>query len=337
MLTDAMTSIKAYLYERAVSPLLGSLIVSWCVWNYRLFFLAISDLKYAEKMTEIDRYFQLEDTHHLVWYFDWTVSNFWALGVIFPIITAMLYLFVFPYPAKFVYEFSLNRQKELAKAKNDIEDNKQLTVEQSRVIRQQLADAEKDADVLIERKDRAIESRDRQIEELQELVNEKSKDKLGQENDSDESQQELLNTIKGLQKKVEDLENDDSIFRVNTGQDTSELNDSSKTPKKAEPFIQEAPKPKVVSIEDKVKQLIDIGKVDSPETEDEYFAKILLSIYDAGGSKSVVTTLQQFDDRTKARYYVDELKDKKYVSQSGGATPRLNLTHTIKGYFVKNL
>lgn len=172
MLEDATTSIKAYLYERAVSPLLGSLIVSWCFWNYRFFFLAVSDLKYAEKMAEIDKFYQLEDTHNLFWLVEWTVSNFWALGVVFPFITAMLYLFAFPYPAKWVYQFSLKRQEILASVKNDIEDKKRLSVEQSRAIRQQLTDFEKASDELVERKDRAIEARDRQIEELQSQVTE---------------------------------------------------------------------------------------------------------------------------------------------------------------------
>ncbi|CAK1773821.1 hypothetical protein [Vibrio crassostreae] len=222
MFTEAMTSIKAYLYERAVSPLLGSFIVSWCFWNYRFFFLAVSDFKYTEKMAEIDKFYQIKETHNLFWLVDWTVSNFWALGVAFPFITSMLYLFAFTYPAEWVYRFSLNRQKIMGDLKKEKQENELLTLEQSKSIRNQLAETEKQFDEQIERKDRAIEARDRQIEELQELVNEKSKDKQGQENDSDKSQQELLDTIKGLQKKVEDLENDDSIFRVNTGQGSDE-------------------------------------------------------------------------------------------------------------------
>ena len=218
-----MTSIKAYLYERAVSPLLGSFIVSWCFWNYRFFFLAASDFKYTEKMAEIDRFYQLKETHNLFWLVDWTVSNFWALGVVFPFITSMLYLFAFTYPAEWVYRFSLNRQKIMGDLKKEKQENELLTLEQSKSIRNQLAETEKQFDEQIERKDRAIEARDRQIEELQELLNEQSKDEQGQESDSDVPQQELLNTIKGLQKKVEDLENDDSMLRLNTGQDSDEF------------------------------------------------------------------------------------------------------------------
>ncbi|MBE3681695.1 hypothetical protein [Vibrio campbellii] len=166
MLADAMTSIKAYLYERAVSPLLGSLIVSWAAWNYRFFFLAVSDLKYAEKMAEIEKFYQIADTHNVLWLFDWTVSNFWAIGVVFPLITSMLYLFVFPFPAEWVYRFSLGRQKVLNDLKNEKQENELLTLEQSKAVRNQLADTEKQFDEQIERKDRAIEVRDREIERL---------------------------------------------------------------------------------------------------------------------------------------------------------------------------
>lgn len=170
MFTDAMTSIKAYLYERAVSPLLGSLIVSWALWNYRFFFIALGDLKYSEKMDEIDRFYALTETHNLLWLFEWTVSNFWTLGVLFPLATSFIYLFVFPYPAKWVYKFSLKKQNELSTIKNIIEDKKLLSEEQSRALRFQLAETEKQFDEQIERKDRAIEVRDRELSELRDQL-----------------------------------------------------------------------------------------------------------------------------------------------------------------------
>jgi len=276
-----MTSIKAYLYERAASPLLGSLVISWSVWNYKFLLLWVSGMTYSEKL----RYINLLYSHdyHIYWQ-----------GMILPFITSMLYLFVFPYPAKFVYSFSLSRQEEMNKVKNEKQNNELLTVEQSRAIRQQLADVEKDADALIERKDRAIEVRDREIEELRKQLAEKDK-------------------------------------QVEEPQSTIE------TVIQAQPPVQETSKSKTVSLEEVVKKFIDIGKVESPKTQDEYFAKILLSLYDSGGSKTVQSVTNLFDNKTKVRYYIDELKSKKYISQSGAATPRLSLNHHIKGYFVKNL
>lgn len=40
MFEDTVKSIKAYLYDKTVSPLCGAFIVSWLLWNHR-FVLAI--------------------------------------------------------------------------------------------------------------------------------------------------------------------------------------------------------------------------------------------------------------------------------------------------------
>ncbi|EOD77282.1 hypothetical protein D515_04420 [Grimontia indica] len=210
LLADAMTSIKAYLYERAVSPLLGSLIVSWAAWNYKFLLLWISGMTFPEKLRYV----------HVLYSSNYEI--YWQ-GILLPFITSMAYLFVFTYPAEWVYRFSLGRQKVLNDLKNEKQENELLTLEQSKAIRNQLAETEKHFEEQIERKDRAVEARDRQIKELQELINEKR----GGETNSKEPQQELLDTIKNLQKKVEELENDNSTFRVNTGHNTAESSDIS--------------------------------------------------------------------------------------------------------------
>lgn|GEM_PF-3309965 len=153
MLADSMTSIKAYLYERAVSPLLGSLIVSWAAWNYQFILLWVSGMKFPEKLRYV----------HVLYSSDYEI---YLQGMLFPFLTSMAYLFLFTYPAEWVYRFSLYRQGILKEWKVKNEDNDRLSVEKSRAIRQQLADAEREAEEQIERKDRAIESRDREIEDL---------------------------------------------------------------------------------------------------------------------------------------------------------------------------
>ncbi|MFZ3433758.1 hypothetical protein [Vibrio harveyi] len=157
MLTDATNSVKAYLYERAVSPLLGSLIISWCVWNYKFLFLLFSSLKYSEKLRFI----------HVLYSSDYEV---YLQGMLFPLLTSMVYIFVFPYPSQVVYRFSLHRQKILNDLKNELQENELLTLEQSKAIRSQLVDVEKQFDEQVERKDRIIEARDREIAELREQI-----------------------------------------------------------------------------------------------------------------------------------------------------------------------
>lgn len=148
-----MTSIKAYLYERAASPLLGSLIVSWCAWNYKFLLLWVSGMKFPEKLRYV----------HVLYSSDYEI---YLQGVLFPLLTSMVYLFLFTYPAEWVYRFSLGRQMVLNNLRNEKQENELLTVEQSKAVRNQLADTEKQFDEQIERKDRAIEVRDREIERL---------------------------------------------------------------------------------------------------------------------------------------------------------------------------
>ncbi|WP_264404004.1 ELKS/Rab6-interacting/CAST family protein [Vibrio owensii] len=155
MLDDVVTSVKAYLYERAVSPLLGSLVISWCAWNYKFLLLLVSGLKYQEKLRLINVLYSSD-------------YEIYFQGLLFPFLTSMAYLFLFPYPSKWVYKFSLSRQKVLNDLKNEIQENELLTLEQSKAIRYQLAEAERQFEELSERKDRAIESRDKDLHQLRE-------------------------------------------------------------------------------------------------------------------------------------------------------------------------
>ena len=56
-------------------------------------------------------------------------------GLVFPLITACLYVFVYPYPAKFIYEFTLKRQREINDVRRRIDDQTPLTLEESRRIK----------------------------------------------------------------------------------------------------------------------------------------------------------------------------------------------------------
>ncbi|EGQ9717151.1 hypothetical protein ACRRGR_003254 [Vibrio alginolyticus] len=159
MFADAFTSIRAYMYDRVCSPLLGSLLISWAVWNYKFFILILSSLSYGDKLRYINILYS-------------SAYEIYLQGVLLPILTATFYIFVFPYPAQWVYQFSLARQKKLADIKHDIEDSKLLTVEQSRVIRQQLLEVQRENDLAIEQKDRLLAFKDQDIQKLNERIEE---------------------------------------------------------------------------------------------------------------------------------------------------------------------
>ncbi|EIH0731504.1 hypothetical protein LGG46_001902 [Vibrio vulnificus] len=125
MLTDTYNSLKVYLYDRAASPLLGSLFLSWSAWNYKFIMLIFSELSYPEKLKMIETLYGSD--------FDLYVT-----AILAPILTSAIYIFIFPYPSRFVFRFSLKRQDELNKVKQEITNNQLITLEKSQEIRKKI-------------------------------------------------------------------------------------------------------------------------------------------------------------------------------------------------------
>ena len=68
--------------------------------------------------------------------------TFWTTfgrGVLFPALTSLAYLFLYPFPAKWVYEFTREQQKKILAIRRRIEEETPLTIEDSRRIRAELA------------------------------------------------------------------------------------------------------------------------------------------------------------------------------------------------------
>ena len=163
MIDDAFKSIKAYLYERNSSPLLGSFVTSWLIWNYKILFLLFSDLKYNEKVAEIEMFYRSVEIRELFGLAQWELTNYVSLGIVFPLMTAVFYLFIFPWPARWVYHFSLWQQRLTANLKRTVEGKQLLTVEEARKLRMELAGAEKE---LTDSFERTLRKKDREIELL---------------------------------------------------------------------------------------------------------------------------------------------------------------------------
>lgn len=145
MFDELTKSVKASLYERAISPLFGTFVISWAVWNYKFIFVLISSMPVDEKLDYIDTFI----------YFDiWSCI---LIGFIYPLITALLFIFIYPYPALYVYKYWQEKQKKLKEAKQSIEDETPLTIEESRNIRRELFQLESEYDKELARKDAEIE------------------------------------------------------------------------------------------------------------------------------------------------------------------------------------
>jgi len=126
MIDDLWTSLKAQLYERTTSPLLGTLAIAWVAWNHRLFVVLLAGDPFSDRFAYIDE----------VLYPDWKATV--LFGAVLPLVTALVFLFVYPFPAKWVFQFWRKRQKELKEIRQRIEDETPLTVEESRRLRRQM-------------------------------------------------------------------------------------------------------------------------------------------------------------------------------------------------------
>jgi predicted DNA-binding transcriptional regulator len=154
VLESLLQLLRRQAAERATSPLMGSFLISWAVWNYKFIVILFSS-------ATVLRTFELI---HLVAFPD--VASILTRGLLFPAFTAAAYIFVYPYPAKFVFEFSRRRQKEISDIKRKIEDETPLTIEESRRLRLSVLRLEEEFSQQLARKDAELESLRERIEAL---------------------------------------------------------------------------------------------------------------------------------------------------------------------------
>ena len=115
--------LKLNLYERLSSPLMPSFIVSWMVVNYKLIVTIFSEGSFETKFDYIDSHLYSSQ------------PCFWLLTLIYPLLGSLIYIFVLPYPARFVFGFSLNRKIELRQMKLTKEKATLLSQEDSNKLR----------------------------------------------------------------------------------------------------------------------------------------------------------------------------------------------------------
>lgn len=131
MLEEVLNSAKTTLLERLASPLFGSFAVAWCAWNYRFLVVLFSD-------ASVTTTFELIDT--VAFPTPWSVA---VKGFFLPMISTLVYVFVYPYPAKLVYGFTRRRQKEINQLRQQIEDETLMTKEESRAFRLEYLERER--------------------------------------------------------------------------------------------------------------------------------------------------------------------------------------------------
>lgn len=139
MVDEILKSAKAQISERIASPLIGSFVISWCLWNYKFLVILFSSASVSQTFALINA---------IVFPTAWSIV---LNGILLPTLTALAYIFAYPYPAKYVYEFTRRRQKEVNEVRQRIEDETLLTIEESRKIRAEVLQTEKAHQEIVDR------------------------------------------------------------------------------------------------------------------------------------------------------------------------------------------
>lgn len=155
MLSDLAKTVKAQLYERVSSPLLGAFAISWTAWNYRFVLVLVSSMPVAEKFAYIDS--NIFDSY----------KNIFLHGTLYPLLTTLSLIFIYPVPAKFVYEYWRKRQRELKEIQQRIDDETPLTREEARELRHETLNARLEFEQELERRSVEITRLKETIKELQ--------------------------------------------------------------------------------------------------------------------------------------------------------------------------
>ncbi|WP_313250743.1 hypothetical protein [Stenotrophomonas sp.] len=111
--------VKNAVSTRFNSPFLGAFIVSWLAWNHRLIFVLFSGMTVDERFHYID-----ERLYPTAAVFAW-------MHIVGPILSALAYILLLPWPTEWVHKWNLTRKLRLKYAELSSEGNRLLTQEES--------------------------------------------------------------------------------------------------------------------------------------------------------------------------------------------------------------
>lgn len=127
--SEFFKEIRLAITERLTSPLIGAYWISWVIFNFKFILIIFSGENLDKKLSLIHESF-----------FSDTVAYAITYGA--PVAMTAVFIFVYPYPAEFVYKFRLQFQRRLVQIKQKIEDEQLLSTEDSRKLRLEIREKE---------------------------------------------------------------------------------------------------------------------------------------------------------------------------------------------------
>ena len=193
---DFVKSVKAQLYDRVSSPLLFSFAVSWLIWNYRFVLILLSDITVQQKFAMIDSLIYPE------WYVLLT------RGLVLPLVSSLVYLFFYPYPAWYVFRHIRQQQKRLKELQQEIDDETPLTREEARSLRVLVRSA-------ADEQDRIAAEKDLVIKDLQAELKSTRSESIEEGAQAAENQRRETSSLDSIQKSIMHMLADDDGYLDN--------------------------------------------------------------------------------------------------------------------------
>lgn len=103
-ISDFRKSIGYILYERITSPLYGTWLFSWIIWNWEIFYITFFVSEEKLKAMKLD--------YIVSNYFDWCSFHSWLHLLILPLFSTIIIIYVLPHLSKYVYKYALKRKEE---------------------------------------------------------------------------------------------------------------------------------------------------------------------------------------------------------------------------------
>lgn len=142
MITETKQSINSILYERISSPLFGTFILTWVIWNWKILFTLFFVSEEILKINKVDYIVSnFKNSNNLIW------------G---PIVSTIIILTIIPFISNGAYWLSLKFKKWRIEQKNIVEKKQLLSIEQSIQLREQIMNMDKKFESILSGKNNEI-------------------------------------------------------------------------------------------------------------------------------------------------------------------------------------
>ena len=128
---ELSNSLKAKLYDYTFTPFMSSVVISWLIVNHKYVLILLSNSKLDKKLELLNKY----DFSCAVPFTDYSFAN--CKSFILPIMFGLFYTLFYPFIAILFYKVTLRFKKIMKENKIKIEGLTPLTLEESKIIKEE--------------------------------------------------------------------------------------------------------------------------------------------------------------------------------------------------------